>query len=165
MDFEQVKELIEYMNKHPYVILNSMRVFTQGFMPLIQRMIHDIESKIEDENANIFYIEESDQKVLMQALMYLPAIMLIQDDEKAWEIYDAIILLVQNYGEIFGLDVFNNVLNTISKLSQAKTSFETLIVQSESLVLQQQAMINSSNTPYRLSHRFLTSILEGENNE
>lgn len=165
MDFEQVKELIEYMNKHPYVILNSMRVFTQGFMPLIQRMIHDIELKIEDENTNIFCIEEPDQKVLMQALMYLPAIMLIQDDEKAWEIYDAIILLVQNYGEIFGLNVFDNVLNTISKLSQAKTSFETLIVQSESLVLQQQAMINSSNTPYHLSHRFLTSILEGEDNE
>lgn len=71
-------------------------------------------------------------------------------------------MLLQNYGQIFEIGEFVELANSLQKLLLGKNTFESLIVKAESVILQAQATINNSSTPYKLSKRFLTSILGEE---
>ncbi|MBE5925664.1 MAG: hypothetical protein E7270_01540 [Lachnospiraceae bacterium] len=92
----------------------------------------------------------------------MPALILEEVDQEAFSIYEAIIVLVQNYSLMFNDEQYLELISNLSKLVLMKNSLSTLLLQCESLIIQQQGVINNSATPYKLSHRFLTSLLKDE---
>ncbi|MBE5925665.1 MAG: hypothetical protein E7270_01545 [Lachnospiraceae bacterium] len=58
MEFESVKEWIVYLDTHPYILANNMRIFCQGFMPVLKEICRMVEQKLDDETFEFTLNEE-----------------------------------------------------------------------------------------------------------
>lgn len=164
MTFEETKNIINFMENHPYIILRKVEISCNMWWPCFKKVIDFMEDHLNDENTSELTapLVQDETYALQTGLLFLPAIMLTETEDKAWEIYSAIVLLCQNYASMLNDENLLEITETLGSLIEAKNSFQTLMIQCESLVLQNQSMINSNNTPYNLSRKFLTSLLENE---
>lgn len=161
MEFAEVKELICKMQNHPYMIAQKINIYNPGWASAVSRMIGDIEGSLENEN----YVRELNDEELnsiFTGFLILPGVLVTEDSEEAWKICEALAMLLQNYGQIFEIEHFVDIATGIHKMILGKNTLESLIFKAESVILQAQATINNSSTPYKLSKRFLTSILGDE---
>jgi len=164
MTFEQVKENIRFMEAHPYIILRKMQTSCHIWWMSFGKVLAFVEDHINDESFDGVEppLDEEMRNALQTGLMFLPAIMLGETDEKSWEIYSSIILLTQNYASMIGDTDLLEIIETLGNLVNAKESWKALMIQCESLILQSQSMVNASYVPYNLSRKFLTSLLKTE---
>ena len=161
MEFLEVKELVCKMQNHPYMLAHKINIFYPGWATAVGDMIKDVDMSLQDENYTRSICDE-ELNMIFGGFLTLPGVMVLEDSEEAWEIYEGLSMLLQNYGQIFEIDEFVELANSLQKLLLGKNTFESLIVKAESVILQAQATINNSSTPYKLSKRFLTSILGEE---
>lgn len=159
MEFQEVKTLIEYMGKHPYVILHNIKLFAHSdWYMLLLKVVEYVENSLQEQEYEKLNTDELEK--LSYGLMILPAIMLKEVDEKSWEVYYAITILLQNYAQMTENHYLQELVDNLSILIQGKDSFKALIIQTESLIVQNQAILNNTQTPYNLSSVFLRSLLE-----
>lgn len=161
MEFNEVKELILTMQSHPYMIAQKVSIYYPQWSVLIGHMVRDIDLYLEDENY-VRAVCDEELDIVFAGCVLLPGIMLLEDEDTSWKIYEAIGLLIQNYGSIFEVNELIEIATALQRLTQTKKSLQALLIQTESVVVQTQAVINNSSTPYKLSQRFLTSILGEE---
>ena len=164
MTFEEAKSVINFMVDHPYIILRKMEVSCNLWWLNFKAVIEFMEEHLNDKDTSNLSspLTQDETYTLQTGLLFLPAIMLNEHEDKAWEIYSAIVLICQNYASMLNDKNMMEITETLGSLIQAKNSWQTLMIQCESLVLQNQSMINSNHTPYNLSRKFLTSLLENE---
>lgn len=160
MEFQETVDLIYYMYNHPYIIIRKIQPFCQDWWNLLERLIEGLKNYISQEDKEFEdFFDDNERFVLKYSFSLLPAAMLTETEEKSWEVYKALILLLQNYGQMGEYEDLLELANTLNLLLQSKDSWQALLIQNESMVIQCQSMLNNSNTPYTLSKRFLTSLL------
>lgn len=164
MEFQEVKDLFTKMQNHPYMLAQKVGVYYPNWCNALGLFIKNIEMKLEDEKYQSD-IADNEMAEIYQGSLMLPAIMLLEDEEESWEIYEAIGMLIQNYGLIFEKPELVELAGILQKLTLTKNSLQSIIIQTESVLLQTQATINNSSTPYKLSRRFINSILGGKEDD
>lgn len=166
MEFSEVKRLILYMESHPYIILHNLKLFAHpDWCNILKQVVSYIENKQNENDEEAIPLNEEELEKLMYGLMLLPAIMLQEEHDESWNIYFAIILLMQNYAQDIGSENLQNLVENLSVLIQAKNSIKALILQTESLTIQNQAVLSNTQTPYNLSSVFLRSLLDDQEKE
>lgn len=161
MTFVEIKENIQTMKDSPDIILQKMLISCHIWWSVLLKMEDFVEKHINDENYKILEcpFSKEEEEALEVGYMILPAIMLTEEKEISWQIYSSLIILFELYGHLINSARILEIVNNLNILIQAKNSWKAILIQSESLIIQAQSMINANNVPYNLSRRFLTSIL------
>lgn len=162
MTFEEVKSNIRYMEEHPYIILRKMQISCYSWWTAFKEVEAFVEKHLEDDGPFDSCLNEDEKAGLQAGLMFLPAIMLAEEDEKSWDVYSAIVLLIQNYASMTGEEEIRDIAENLGNLSHMRNSWRTMMIQCESLILQGQSFMNASNVPYNLSRQFISSLLNLE---
>lgn len=163
MDFQETIDLIYYMYNHPYIIIRKIQPFCLDWWNFLERLMNGVKEYVLNEKEEfVDFFDDNERFVLKYSFSLLPAVMLTETEEKSWEVYKALILLLQNYGQMSEQEDLLELVNTLNLLLQSKDSWQALLIQNESMLIQCQSMLNNSNTPYTLSKRFLTSLLNQE---
>ena len=143
------------------VILHNLKLFAHpDWYMILLKVIEYVENSLQEKELE--NLNEEELEKLSYGLMILPAIMLKEIEGKSWEIYYAITILIQNYAQMTENQQMQELVDNLSILIQGKDSFKALIIQTESLIVQNQAILNNTQTPYNLSSVFLRSMLENK---
>ena len=163
MTFEEVKNYIALAEKKPFYLLNNVSKFVPDWRHEVRAMIDSLEKMISEEE-----IEEHtlpDTKTLLHGYFMLPAILLYEDNDTSALIFDALVIALDNYAQMFNNPNCLDAMTPLIKLAESKNTFSSLLTQAESVLLQLQAYSMNVNTPYKLSHKFLTTLLSDEEEE
>lgn len=161
MDFNEAKQIIIDGLNHPYILFQKIYIYCSDWGNLLHQAINKIELSINEEAVEGLSIDE--EALLAYGAMFIPAIVLQEDIEENWKLSSAIGLMLQNYGNFFDSDKVSNAAKAVNKIVHTKNSLSALLIQTESVILQLQSALNNSDTPYKLSKKFLTSLFSEEN--
>ena len=161
MDFNEAKQIIIDGLNHPYILFQKIYIYCSDSGNFLHRAINKIELSINEEASEGLGTDE--ETLLAYGAMFIPAIILQEDIEENWKLSSAIGLMLQNYGDFFDSDKVSNAAKAINKIVHTKNSLSALLIQTESVILQLQSALNNSDTPYKLSKKFFTSLFSEEN--
>lgn len=163
MSFEEVKELISLAHMNPTHFFNNVHKFVPNWSIEIAVMLSAIEKSLEEKE--VPEEERPDTMTLIHGYLMLPAILLEEDDELSHKIYTALVLAIQNYSVIFENEQCMGIVDPLVKLISLEQTLDNLITKAESLILQMQAYSTNVNIPYKLSQKFLTTLLRNDEEE
>lgn len=163
MDFEQTKEIIVDGLNHPYILFQKIHIYCQNWGRILYQAIRKVEQAIENKENNIEALTNEEEATLAYGAIFIPAIILQEDEGESWKLCQAIGMMLQNYGEIFENNQVLGIAAAINKMIHTKDSLSTLLIQTEGVILQLQSALNNTDTPYKLSRKFLTSLFNEEN--
>lgn len=167
MEFSAAKELITFMENHPYIIWHKLKLFAHAdWLKVMKKLIRALEIAIEESDSNTpELLDEDELSILIFGGMVLPAVMLKEQDSRSMEVYTALVMLIQNYGQIFENAELINLADNLSILLHGANTFKTLILQAESVCVMNQSILSNTRTPYNLSGNFLRAIMPKEEKE
>lgn len=163
MEFNKSKQIIINALNHPYILIQKIHIYCPNWGQVLQKLINKIEQMINDPTGKYEALSDEEHAVISYGSMIIPAIILNEDEEEYWNLCSAIGLMLQNYANIYEEEKIGLAAMAINKIVHTKNSLSALLIQTESVILQLQSALNNSDTPYKLSKKFLTSLFSEEN--